>query len=101
MTDEREYRTKSGRILTDEDFERLADEAEAGYDVAHLKPREPTFTVEQYGSVFEVRDDGMTYRNGVPVIECATCDELVDLVAIDGAFAYSCKCGTEGTVTVS
>lgn len=31
-----EYRTPSGKILTDADIERLADEAEAGYDVSHL-----------------------------------------------------------------
>ncbi len=32
----REYRTKTGRVLTDADFEALADEAERGYDVSHL-----------------------------------------------------------------
>ncbi len=32
-----ELRTKTGRILTDADIETLADEAEQGYDVAHLK----------------------------------------------------------------
>lgn len=36
----KEYRTKSGRVLTDEDIERLADEAERGYDVK-LKPCPP------------------------------------------------------------
>lgn len=30
---------KSGRVLTDEDFERLADEAERGYDVEALLAR--------------------------------------------------------------
>jgi nicotinamidase/pyrazinamidase len=33
------YRTKSGRVLTDEDIERLADEAEAGYDVDEILGR--------------------------------------------------------------
>lgn len=32
-------RTKTGKILTDEDIQALADEAEAGYDVSHLKDR--------------------------------------------------------------
>jgi hypothetical protein len=32
-------RTKSGEVLTDADFERLADEAEAGYDLSTWKPR--------------------------------------------------------------
>jgi hypothetical protein len=32
------YRTKSGRILTEDDFEALADEAEQGYDIEHLLP---------------------------------------------------------------
>lgn len=32
-------RTKSGQILTDADFERMADEAEAGYDLSTWKPR--------------------------------------------------------------
>lgn len=31
---ESEYVTKMGRVLTDADFERLADEAERGYDVS-------------------------------------------------------------------
>lgn len=31
--------TKDGTVLTDEDMQRLADEAERGYDVARLKPR--------------------------------------------------------------
>ena len=30
--------TKTGKVLTDADIEALADEAEAGYDVTHLKP---------------------------------------------------------------
>jgi type I restriction enzyme R subunit len=36
----RTYKTKSGRILTDVDFEKLASEAAEGYDVADL-PRRP------------------------------------------------------------
>lgn len=35
------YRTKTGRVLSAEDFEGLADEAEQGYDVEHLADREP------------------------------------------------------------
>jgi len=35
------YRTKTGRILTNEDIEALADEAERGYDVSELRRREP------------------------------------------------------------
>ena len=30
------YRTKSGKVLTDDEIQALADEAEAGYDVSHL-----------------------------------------------------------------
>ena len=37
--DEKTYRTKSGRVLTDADIEHLADEAERGYDVEELKAR--------------------------------------------------------------
>lgn len=33
-----EYRTKSGKVLTDDDIQALADEAERGYDIAHLRP---------------------------------------------------------------
>lgn len=36
MTDE--YRTKTGRVLTDADIQALADEAEQGYDVSDLGP---------------------------------------------------------------
>ena len=35
----RTYRTKSGKILTDEDIEALADEAERGYDITKLRER--------------------------------------------------------------
>lgn len=31
--------TRSGRHLTDEDLDRLADEAEAGYDLSRWRPR--------------------------------------------------------------
>jgi CRISPR-associated endonuclease/helicase Cas3 len=31
--------TKSGRVLTDEDLDRLADEAERGYDLTNWRPR--------------------------------------------------------------
>lgn len=37
MSDEpRTYRTETGRVLTDADFDALADEAERGYDVKQL-----------------------------------------------------------------
>lgn len=32
-----EYRTKSGRVLTDADIEAFAEEAERGYNVDHLR----------------------------------------------------------------
>jgi uncharacterized protein (DUF4415 family) len=35
----RTYRTNTGKVLTDEDIEALADEAEGGYDVELLKTR--------------------------------------------------------------
>lgn len=35
------YRTRSGEVLTDEDIQALADEAERGYDVSHLLPSMP------------------------------------------------------------
>jgi len=41
-----EYRTKSGRVLTDAEIQKLADEAERGYDVEHLRDR-PRETVER------------------------------------------------------
>jgi hypothetical protein len=34
-----EYRTRTGRVLTDADIQALADEAERGYDVERLRPR--------------------------------------------------------------
>ncbi len=33
------YKTKTGRTLTDDDIQAMADEAERGYDVAALKTR--------------------------------------------------------------
>ncbi len=35
----RTYRTAKGAVLTDSDIEKLADEAEAGYDVKELRRR--------------------------------------------------------------
>jgi hypothetical protein len=32
-------RTKHGRVITDADLDRMADEAEAGYDLSTWKPR--------------------------------------------------------------
>jgi hypothetical protein len=32
--------TKTGKVLTNEDLQALADEAEAGYDVSHLRERD-------------------------------------------------------------
>lgn len=31
--------TKTGRVLTDEEIEELADEAERGYDLSHLEKK--------------------------------------------------------------
>jgi hypothetical protein len=39
MTEKKTYKTKTGKVLTDADIERLADEAEQGYDVGVLKRR--------------------------------------------------------------
>lgn len=36
-----EIRTKSGRLLTEEEIEELVREAEAGYDIGPLLEREP------------------------------------------------------------
>jgi hypothetical protein len=36
----KEYRTATGKVLTEEDFKALAEEAERGYDVGHLRPRQ-------------------------------------------------------------
>lgn len=33
------YHTKTGKVLTNEDIQALADEAERGYDVSHLKDK--------------------------------------------------------------
>jgi hypothetical protein len=41
--EQKPYRTKSGRVLTDAEIEALADEAERGYDIDHLlvDPEQP------------------------------------------------------------
>lgn len=39
---QRTYRTTSGKVLTDDDVQSLADEAERGYDVEHLNERRTT-----------------------------------------------------------
>ena len=37
--DQKTYKTMSGKVLTDADIERMADEAERGYDVDGLRAR--------------------------------------------------------------
>lgn len=52
-------RTKSGRVLTDADFEALADEAERGYDVEHLlKQREDARDALEDAAWAEAGSDG-------------------------------------------
>lgn len=41
------FTTKSGRVLGDEDFEALADEAERGYDLADADPVLPTLWIAE------------------------------------------------------
>ena len=45
-------RTKNGRVVTDADLDRMATEAEAGYDLSTWKPRpgRPTLSVRGAGS---------------------------------------------------
>ena len=48
-----EYRTKSGKVLTDAEIQELADEAEKGYDVEHLKePKEYFYLCRSCGRHF-------------------------------------------------
>lgn len=49
------YRTKSGKVLTDKDFEALADEAERGYNVSKIVERRRSTTSLVDGS--EDRDE--------------------------------------------
>lgn len=42
----KEFRTKTGRVLTDADFQTLADEAERGYDVAEFRAVDPARLAE-------------------------------------------------------
>lgn len=46
---EEEFVTKSGRVLTNEDFERLADEAEQGYDLDVILRRRDAGIQDQEG----------------------------------------------------
>lgn len=43
------YVTKTGKVLTDEDIEALADEAERGYDVSQIVARPPRSDHPGYG----------------------------------------------------
>jgi hypothetical protein len=45
---EKPYVTKTGKILTEEDIEALADEAEQGYDVSRLRERKRRRKMEQH-----------------------------------------------------
>jgi hypothetical protein len=39
LEDVKHLHTKTGKVLTDDDIQALADEAERGYDVSHLRER--------------------------------------------------------------
>jgi len=41
LSDSQHFHTKSGRVLSNEDIEALAEEAERGYDVSKLKKKPP------------------------------------------------------------
>ena len=45
---EKEYRTKSGKVLTDADIQALADEAEEGYDVEQIVARDAKAKSDAY-----------------------------------------------------
>lgn len=47
------YVTKTGKVLTDEDLEKLADEAERGYDVSHLKDRGDRLLARDWGDAWD------------------------------------------------
>jgi hypothetical protein len=60
------FRTKSGKILTDEDIQALADEAERGYDISNMLTVEGLikrisrfFPVEIH---YEPRNEGQEWR---------------------------------------
>lgn len=55
-----EYRTKSGKILTDVDIEKLADEAEEGYDIEHLLPKR-YMIIENTPGYLPDNDDPLTF----------------------------------------
>ena len=64
-----EYVTKSGKVLTDDNLEDLADEAEQGYEVTHLtgvvtpplpgmpEPMKPTAYTTAIGQVLTALDE--------------------------------------------
>jgi hypothetical protein len=61
-------KTRTGKTLTDSDMERLADEAEQGYDVSHLQP-----------SFREGFDEGRPWE------ETATPDQITDVAKGDAS----------------
>lgn len=66
VTDEDEpLVTKTGKVLTDADIEELADEAEAGYDVEHLRnqPSRREMTDIEFESRYGRARAGMTRRH--------------------------------------
>ena len=79
-----EYRTKSGRVLTDEDFERLADEAEIGYDIDRIVDREgarmETQTQDEAKELFDRATEAQSSSfDGIGTTEVESKDELIAL----------------------
>jgi hypothetical protein len=71
-----EYRTKAGRVLTDEELDGLAEEAERGYDVDALLQRDlaDAIILERAAKVIarherNVRELTRTYRHAREAVE--------------------------------
>jgi hypothetical protein len=60
--DQATYKTQRGRILTEQELDALADEAERGYDVSKLAPRFPEITVDLASTIARHDRQGIVGR---------------------------------------
>lgn len=91
------FRTKSGKVLSDEDVEALADEAERGYDLHSLTPREAADELTR-----EAQAMGLDYQDAPEftgaILFCPVCCSTVDADRW-GLQEHECvSCGTKFSV---
>lgn len=92
MSEDIVYTTKSGKVLTSADIETLVAEAEAGYDVSQLRPKDPSEGIPSWWRPLTyVTDKGVTTTTPITVSRAqlrAVCHAICVVDAVREAEGY-------------